>query len=191
MNRTVCCGLLAVMVMLTAGCAGLPAPETAEDTMLVIPVFLDKSTGGQTYGKYRIDIELLGVYGVVERVLLAPTTSWEIVTGLPPGEYVITSRTFIYDDTRKEGSTAKVGRVFDLEPGAVTVLPHVALYSFQEANLSGTRLSMWIEFPPITGDQAMTVMEKLQRKGTFENWRLSGHSLKYPEFRDAAENLGL
>ena len=154
------------------GCAGLPTPNSPQDTLLILPVDTDKQTVGTYFGKYRLHIKSRNE-GIERIWTITPYGNYAKLTDLPPGSYTIDRVTFSYEKADKKGSEQDIDYRFTLEPGSVTVLPLVFLYDFYRDDTESDRYWMRGRLAEIDREIAERVGADLKRQENFDRWKVS------------------
>lgn len=153
------------------GCSTLPAPEEGSGTVFVLPVERVRYTeGGSTFGYYEVQLSRIGDDGFGKVIKVYAGSEMEIITGLPPGIYRISSIRFRYKGSDQTGELHELRIPFVLESGAITISPATIFMTIHKEDPDSRVL--WIK-----GDIQQTsswirerVLEDLKQSENFSKW---------------------
>jgi hypothetical protein len=120
--------ILIFLVIITAGCSTTLPRGEGEETLLVIPLVNERSEGVYPFGYYYLVLNEKSTGEVVKEIQIISTDDYRIVSGLPEGEYYISSYYFVFKDS-KEKSEEEKGNFpnsfcpVTLSPGILTLSP--------------------------------------------------------------------
>lgn len=160
------------VIGIVCGCASFPAPESPDDSLLLVPVGVEKSTDGEWYGEYRIFVSKYGTNEVVTTFRPTPGARYALVDGLEPGRYYISQDHFRYDrGSTATGTTRNLRIPFSLRPGEVTVLGVRFVYIMEASDTPG-----WIQmnrrWDRVTVEEYDALREHLRGLGNADKWEI-------------------
>ena len=139
--------LLILGSLIFSSCRTLPPPASNDDTMLIIPMGIEKRGAADWFGKYRIHVTSNSSGEIVKTHLMPISSGYTLIKGLKPGEYRITRDEFIYNSNRSPGSHVNRSYYFELFPGKITVLHKRFVYTFLPNSSGGSVMNRrWDSF---------------------------------------------
>jgi hypothetical protein len=122
--------IAAVVAVLVASCSTIPAPESGEDALLVIPVLREGAGGAiPSAGYFEILLAGQGKTLPAQWVRIDGTRPFTVVRGLKPGSYTIrqtrasSSAENVVMEMPRAGKRQETGVTVELQAGAITVAP--------------------------------------------------------------------
>ena len=163
--------MLGVLVSLgfLIGCSSFPKPATEKDTLLIIPTFFLKYVTPIMFGEYHVKIANINVSEITQDVAIDPTKEYQVVQGLPEGDYIIPEYYFLYN-TSKKGSTYPSGEIFSMEDGKLTILQKTFQYTQKGDGHMFTYYGGWT---PLTKEKLAKAYQTMSQEANFGAWKLS------------------
>lgn len=164
---------LTIVALSVSGCATISAPRSPADTVLVVPVQLDRSAAGNWDGrspaKYVLKIKGVSDPSVQDDLTLDPSAVYSFRQGLPAGTYTIAEVDFVQSNG-KLLNTWPLGADFELEPGRLTIPDLSCVYRiYNQVNMVYYRI--------LADHLSVTVAQRtlgaLTVDGTLSKWTLS------------------
>ena len=155
---------LSVLTLIISSCKTVPAPESMMDTMLIIPIEIEKENSRDWFGKYRISITDASTKEIVVTKPLPIRNSYTIITGLEPGKYYISKDQFVYDSSKRLGSSVDTKINFELFLNRITVLNKEFIYRMKENKHMDRR---WDYF---SSEKKTELLEVISDYGNFDLW---------------------
>ena len=160
--------LLIFGLLVFSSCRTLPSPASNDDTMLIIPMGIEKKGSADWFGKYRIHVTSKSTGEIVKTHLMPISSGYTLIKGLAPGEYTITRDEFIYNYNRSPGSHVDRSYLFKLVPGQITILDRKFVYTFLPNSTGGSTMNRrWDTFPLIS---RVGLLESFEEYKNFDLW---------------------
>jgi hypothetical protein len=151
------------------GCSSFPTLKAEDDTLLIIPTFFLKQTSPILFGEYHAKISNINVSSISVDVLIDPTKLYQVVQGLPEGDYIIPEYHFLYN-TSKTGGTYPASIIFSMQKGTITFLPKTFQYTQKGDGHTFTYYGGWTT---LTKEKISELYESLSKEQNFASWKLS------------------
>lgn len=151
--------LFAIIVL--AGCATLPKPRGGTG-LLIIPIHNDGRPEEDYLFRYN------AILNTGERLRIDPDRDYQIVSGLEPGEYVITQLESVYKDSRKFTSEKRVYLRFKIESDTITTLGYALEVSIEDQP-EGVRVQHR-DFVVIPAEEIEALIEKFKQGKNSVHW---------------------
>jgi hypothetical protein len=168
------------LMLLLAGCSGLPAPQDDQATVALLPIQCEPGVNEVLFGRYSANIVSLDNPGFTTRAVLDPQADYQIITGLPEGSYKIDRITFYYNEG-KNGSMTPADVRFSTHRKQITIINK----QFQYKKVFGKDSITYRWISMITQTKAEEMIGKLKQDENFHLWELSDETKSIPEIRKA------
>lgn len=160
--------LLVFTALFFISCAtkGLPSPENAESTLLVVNVKYE-TVMKKSFLKYRL------IFDNGSFITIYPKHGNKYISQLTPGNYKVVGFQADYLDSNKLGSRTKTNINFTLEPGKITIFPVVFNVFLKNTKMeTGVDLTQLISLTDLSDIQRDEIMSQLSENETFEQWKI-------------------
>jgi hypothetical protein len=154
---------------LTAGCASVPAPQSAQDCLVAVPVRFDADPGVKIVREYRIVLNGdLGDYRLPQRY-----SGYVLVrlNGAAAQIVEITSKVNEEGYSGASGQTA-INISLPYEPGAILILDRAFVLRAYSISQRTSRTS-W-DFEPLEDEFRDEIVEELRKLDGIDAWRFDG-----------------
>jgi hypothetical protein len=177
-------GIITLIVTLV-GCSGLPAPSEKSGAIVLIPISLDKSVEGDLFGRYIVKVISITDMPFETEVVLHPYASYQVITGIPEGEYKISQGRFAYEGDQSPGSKTNLSIRFITINGQITIINKEFQYLlFSE---SGRIYMNFKLIPKLSKEKATEIYAKLKKEKNFSLWKLTDETKGIPVIREVFE----
>lgn len=168
-RRVVFAFVAAAVLGLLGSCSSFPKPESADDTLLLIPVdFIVKAT--HTYWAYSFGLEC---EGLTDPILISPTASHYVkVTGLPAGTFKVKS-ILVYPYEKFHGTRAQSQDISSYQMVITTAAHTATMTSFgMQSVLSGgpQTFGQDFHFVAVSDTLKSRVLDELTKEDNFKAW---------------------
>lgn len=162
--------MLVLGLLVLSSCKTLPSPASNNDTMLIIPLGIEKKGTADWFGKYRIHITNKSTGEMVKTHIMPISSGYTLIKGLTPGEYKISRDEFIYNHNRSPGSHVNRSYPFTLSAGKITILNKKFVYTFlPKSSGRSTMNRKWQTFPSVS---KWKLLESFEEYKNFELWNI-------------------
>jgi hypothetical protein len=168
--------VLLVMMAALFGCSTFPEPQSKTDTVFVLPVKnIRTAKGWSSFGYYEIEISSYEDKSFSKVLTLTSGSGNEVVTGLEPGRYAISSIEFLYKYTEERGEYCELGIPFVLKPGSITISPAtVVLIKIEERDTRTRHITMGLNIQETSKPIRESVLDELREYESISKWRVLG-----------------
>lgn len=163
--------LLLVLVSLLSCIGGMPAPESSDDTLLVVLSENHAQGGVKIFYYYDLKIE-----NSDKEIMVTPKKEFCITNGLPPGEYNSVSfalKGYNVPGYNMSGNLPPAKNVkvpaFELKPGYITIFPVKFIYEVKMSANGDTRSSF--DFVAISDEEIIGAITRLSEQDGFSEWK--------------------
>jgi hypothetical protein len=159
-----------VAILLLGSCAGLPKPESPDDTLLIIPVQF-KVTAHNTHWPYSFG---LGCEGIPDPILISPTSAGHVlITGLPAGTFTV-KNFIVYPFGNFRGTHVQSQDISAMELSIQTVAHTVTIagFVFQSTlgDVQGGAYSQDFHVQVLSDSEKEAILKELQGEANFSAW---------------------
>ena len=162
--------ILFLLIILTSSCISVPAPESRDDTLLIVLTEKHVQGGVQIFYYYELLTDKSDT-----KILVTPKKKYCITAGLPPGEYEDITLTLKRYDVAGYSMSARtfppfVRKIpFVLKSGYITIFPVKFIYKVEVSPDNTTHSSYKYENVTIK-DKIQALIELSDKKG-FSEWK--------------------
>ena len=162
--------ILFILAIFMSSCVGgLPAPESGDDTLLIVITGKNLQGGvNDIFSYYEIKTDKTD-----NRIVITPKKKYCMVPNLPSGDYInltILERFYTSHsvDTPNTGQPTPVRIPFQMKPGYITIFPLKFVYNIK---IVSSGYTYYWDVKPVTEQEIIEALTELSEKEGFSEWK--------------------